>query len=43
MEIQKILANIFEKVLDFNKTQKGKRLPLDWAKYIKILTPKQII
>ena len=35
MKIQKKIANIVEKILDFNKRQKGKG--------IKILTPKQML
>ena len=50
----KKLVNIVEKILDFNKQQKGKGLPSDLApvvrvakvsdrKRIKILTPKQML
>ena len=43
MKIQKILANIVEKILDFHKPQKGKGLLRNLAKHIKILTPKQML
>ena len=39
----KRIVNIVEKILDFNKRQKGKGLPSDLAKHIKILTIKQIL
>ena len=42
-ESLKNIVNIAEKTLDFNKKQKGNGLPSDWAKHIKILTPKQMI
>ena len=37
------IVNIVEKILDFNKQQKGKGLLSDLAKHTKILTPKQMI
>ena len=36
-------VDIVKEILDFNKQQKGKGLPSDLAKHIKILTPKQMI
>ena len=53
-ENPKKVANIVEKIVDFNKQQKGKGLPSDLAhatreakvsdyKHIKILTPKQTL
>ena len=37
----KIIVNIAEKILDFNKQQEGKGHPSNLAKRIKILTPKE--
>ena len=45
------IVNIIEKILEFNKQQKGKGLPSDLAflakvtnrKHIKILSPKQML
>ena len=42
-ENPKKVADIVEKILDFNKQQKGKGLPSDLATFIKILTPKQML
>ena len=42
-ENPKKIVNIVEKILDFNKQQKGKGHPLVLAKHIKILTPKQML
>ena len=39
----KKIFNVAEKILDFNKQQTGKRLLLDSAKHIKILTAKQML
>ena len=35
-------VNTVEKIFNFNKQQKGKRLPSDLAIQLKILTPKQM-
>ena len=43
MKIQKKVVNIVEKILDFNKQQKGKRCPSDLAAHIKILIPKHML
>ena len=37
------IDDIVEKIVDFNKQPKGKGLPSDLAKQIKILTPKQML
>ena len=37
------IVNIVERILDFNKQQKGKGLPSDLVKHTKILTPKQML
>ena len=42
-ENPKKIVNINEKIIDFNKQQKGKGRPLDIAKRIEILTPKQML
>ena len=34
------IVDIVEKIIDFDKQQKGKERPLDLAARIKILTPK---
>ena len=39
----KKVVNIVDKILEFNKEQKGKRRLLDLAECIKILTPKQML
>ena len=43
MKIPKKIVSIVEKILDFNKQKRGKVLPLDLAKHIKMLTPKQML
>ena len=42
-ENPKKVVNIVDKILEFNKEQKGKRRLLDLAERIKILTPKQML
>ena len=37
------IIDIVQKILDFNKQQKGRGCPLELAIHLKILTPKQII
>ena len=39
----KKVVNVVEKIFNFNKQQKHKGHPLDLAKRIKILTPKQML
>lgn len=36
-------VNIAEKIVNFNKQQKGKRRPSDLAAHIKIFTRRQIV
>ena len=43
MKIQKKVVYIVEKILDFNKQQKGKGIPSDLAKHNKTLTPKLVL
>ena len=42
-ETPKKVTNIVEKLLDLNKQQKDKGLPLDWDTQLKKLTPKQML
>ena len=40
---KKKVGDIDKKILNFNKQRKGKRCPVDIAKQIKILSPKQML
>ena len=42
-ENPKKVADVVEKILDFNKQQKGKEAPSDLAMQLKILTPQQML